>query len=122
MRATAWLAAVLVAAAPAVAQDRTGAFLTAADLASRCQGASVSGDCIMYVAGALDAAMAMEAALRGMGQNVRTFCLPSDSTPRAVAEVVAKYLAANPEAAQSTGASAVHAAVVAAYPCGGGGR
>ncbi len=118
MRAILLAAATLVAAAPAAAQERTGAFLTGADLLSRCQGASVSGECIMYVAGALDAAMAMEAALRGMGQNVRTFCLPSTSTPRAAAEVVAKYLAAHPAAAQATGASAVHAAVVAAYPCG----
>jgi hypothetical protein len=119
MRAASLLATTaLLIAAPAAAQDRTGAFLTGADLLARCQGATVSGDCIMYVAGALDAAMAMEAALRGMGQNVRTFCLPSNATPRAAAEVVAKYLAFHPEIAQSTAASAVHAAVVDAYPCG----
>jgi hypothetical protein len=119
MRAGGLIVAVAAAVAlPAAAQDRTGAFLTGADLASRCAAASVSGECIMYVAGALDAAMAMEAALRGMGQNVRTFCLPASATSRAVAQSVAAYLAQHPDARNASAASAVHAAAVAAYPCG----
>ena len=93
-------------------------FVLGSELYTRCQAAGADpGPCIMYVAGAIDQALAYEGTLRASGATIRTFCLPADSTPRKVTAVVMKYLTDHPEVRQYTAASDVHAAMMLAYPC-----
>lgn len=113
---------VLIAAALSIySEPPAAAFLTGNQLLAFCdQGErDLSSEylCLGYVAGAVDAVRATEAALDDLLGKPGLICVPASVTPRQVRDVTVERLRSSPTTRHFGASSLVLEAMMEAYPC-----